>query len=71
MYLYPDLMVFGSVANYTRVLNCQMVSMSMVGMHKLDYRNDVDPAETVDRQYIGHARFQSSNYEHCVDNKVE
>lgn len=45
--------------------------MLMVGKHKLDYQNDVDPVAMVDRQCIAHVRFRFSNFVHYDDNKVK
>lgn len=45
------------------VLCCPNRLMLMVGMHRLDCRNDVDPAVTVDQQYTVHEQFPFLNFE--------
>lgn len=68
-YLGSDLMVYDLIVNCSKVLNYRklivivvaVVLMSMVGMHILDYQNDVDLVVDVDRRCIEHERFLFSN----------
>lgn len=51
--------------DYLEVLSyLKPIVILMVGKHKLDYRNDVDPVVMVDQQYTEHERFPFSNYVH-------
>lgn len=72
-YLDQDLMSYCWVANYWEALNYRklLIAMSMVGIDKLDYRNDAYLVAIVDRRCTVHERFPSLDFVRVDGNRVK